>query len=253
MVQPRVKSNGSGPTRPKRSFASRAFGYDIFISFALGAPPRGTQSYASDLARRLRERDFTVFFSEDEAPPGDELDGSLRTALQRSKTLVVIANHGAVERPRWMRKEVEEFRRRHPSRPVIPINVGGALQDPALAENAQSWLRFQDRIWLDESSEAVRNGIASEALVDRLATAPARFKSNVGWRWVVRAVVTSLAMLAIALGVATKMANDSAERARAELRRAVSLRLIAEAQPRLSGQRAGGDERALSSDGEGEP
>src|SRR5438105_2920291 len=82
------------PTARRHSFASRLFGYDIFISFALGAPPRGTLSYASDLARRLRERDFTVFFSEDEAPPGDQLDGTLRTALHRSKSLVVIANRG---------------------------------------------------------------------------------------------------------------------------------------------------------------
>ena len=51
---------------PNRNFASRVFGYDLFISFALGPPPRGTLSYASDLARRLRERDFTVFFSEGE-------------------------------------------------------------------------------------------------------------------------------------------------------------------------------------------
>jgi len=60
----------------KRGNAARLFGYDIFISFALGTPPRGTQSYASDLARRLRERDFTVFFSEDEAPPREKLDGA---------------------------------------------------------------------------------------------------------------------------------------------------------------------------------
>lgn len=38
---------------PKRSFASRLFDYEIFISFALGPPQRSTQSYASDLARRL--------------------------------------------------------------------------------------------------------------------------------------------------------------------------------------------------------
>lgn len=57
------------PQAPKVSFASRFFGYDVFISFALGGPPRGSQSYASDLARRLRERDLSVFFSEDEARP----------------------------------------------------------------------------------------------------------------------------------------------------------------------------------------
>jgi hypothetical protein len=94
-------------------------------------------SYASDLARRLCERDFIVFFSEDEAPPGEQLDGALSAALYRSKTLVVIANRGTLEAPRWVRKEVEEFRTRHPVRPVIPISVGGALQDLMLAENAQ--------------------------------------------------------------------------------------------------------------------
>ena len=78
-----------------------------------------------------------------------------------------------------------------------------------------------------------------------LAMAPARLKSNVGWRWVIRGIVASLAILAVALGIAAKMANDSAERARAELRRAVSLRLVAEGQDMLSGTRAGGDERAL--------
>src|SRR5262245_32545696 len=95
--------------QPKRSFASRVFGYDIFLSFALGPPPRGTLSYASDLARRLRERDFTVFFSEDEAAPGERLDPALRTALLCSKSLVVIANRGALAEPRFIRQEVEEF------------------------------------------------------------------------------------------------------------------------------------------------
>ena len=35
--------------------------------------------------RRLRERDFSVFFSEDEAPPGEVLDRTLRAALRRSE------------------------------------------------------------------------------------------------------------------------------------------------------------------------
>src|SRR5215470_12406110 len=105
---------------PKRNNAARLFGYDVFISFSLGAPPRGTHSYASDLARRLRERDITVFFSEDEAAPGEQLDATLVRALHRSRTLVVIANRGTLEDPRWVRKEVEAFRGRHADRPVIP-------------------------------------------------------------------------------------------------------------------------------------
>ncbi|MCK6386874.1 MAG: toll/interleukin-1 receptor domain-containing protein, partial [Zoogloea sp.] len=125
------------PRRPapqRRSFASTLFGYDIFISFALGFSGRGTQSYASDLARQLRERDFSVFYSEDEAAPGEDLDDTLLRALLRSSILVVIANRGTLEAPRWVRTEVEAFRKHHPGRPIIPISIGGALQDAALAE-----------------------------------------------------------------------------------------------------------------------
>ena len=197
---PSAEAGDSPP--PKRNFAARLFGYDVFISFALGPAPRGSLSYASDLARRLRERDFSVFFSEDEAPPGEHLDSTLLKALHGSRLLVVIANRGTLEQPRWVRKEVEEFRRRHPGRPIIPISIGGALQDPALAAAAQEWLAFQDKIWLDESNEAASDGIASKAVLERLATAPTRVRANVWWRWLVRGVMAVLATLAVALGVA---------------------------------------------------
>jgi WD40 repeat protein len=186
------------PSAPRRNNAARLFGYDVFISFALGPPPRGTHSYASDLARRLRERDLTVFFSEDEAAPGEQLDSTLRKALLSSRTLVVIANRGTLEEPRWVRTEVETFRDRYADRPIIPISVGGALRDTTLAEHTREWLKFQDKIWLDETDDAVANGIASKELVERLALAPAGRSSNVKWRWVVRAVVTVLAVLTVA-------------------------------------------------------
>jgi len=67
MADVAISGETTGQTRKlsalRRNYASRLFGYDVFLSFALGPPPRGTHSYASDLARRLRERDFTVFFS----------------------------------------------------------------------------------------------------------------------------------------------------------------------------------------------
>ena len=190
-------AQASKSAAPKRNNAARVFGYDVFISFALGPPPRGTHSYASDLARRLRERDFTVFFSEEEAAPGERLDSTLLKALLRSRTLVVIANRGTLKEPRWMRTEVEEFRSRHADRPIIPISVAGALQDATLAEQAQ-WLECKDKIWLDESDDAVTQGIASDEVVTRLAMAPAGRSSNVKWRWVVRAVVSVLLVLTVA-------------------------------------------------------
>jgi len=193
---------------PKPSFASRLFGYDVFLSFALGPQPRGTRSYARDLARRLRERDVSVFFSEDEVPPGQPLDSTLRKALLRSKTLVVVANRGTLRDPGWVRKEVEEFRSRHPGRPLIPINVGHALQDKSLAESAQEWLGYDGKIWLDETEEAVAKAIASDEVVRRLAMAPMQVKANARWRWVVSCVVLALAALAIGIGAFAKIARE---------------------------------------------
>jgi WD40 repeat protein len=201
------------PVPAKRDFAVRLFGYDVFISFALGSPPRGTLSYASDLARRLRERDFTVYFSEDEAPPGEHLDHALRRALRGSRILVIIANRGTLAEPRWVRTEVESFRSLKPERPIIPINIGGALHDPELRAATAQWLPVQDTIWLDEAEEAAETGIASAAVVERLALAPQRIRSNVKWRWLVGAVGATLLALVVAFAVAAKVARDNARTA----------------------------------------
>ncbi|HEY5139020.1 MAG TPA: toll/interleukin-1 receptor domain-containing protein, partial [Methylococcales bacterium] len=170
----------------------RIFGYDFFISFKLGHPPIGTQSYASDLARRLREYDFTVFFSEEEAPPGAKLDSTLIHALQRSKILVVIANEGALVHSLWIRKEVEEFRRKHPKRPVIPINIDRAIEKYGLQVEAPQWFGHEGRIWLDETKEAVNEGITSPEILSRLQVAPRFTKANTWFRRMVASIILIL-------------------------------------------------------------
>ena len=176
-------SVGQPPKKPrvptvKSSYAARLFGYDIFISFALGPPPRGALSYASDLARRLRELDFTVFFSEDEAPPGNALTPTLREALHRSHALVVIANCEMLKDPRWVRTEVEEFCKLHPHRPIIPIFIGEVLRNSELMGTVREWLPYEGNIWIEEQLEAVIRGVPTDAVVQRLATGP-RFRKSV--------------------------------------------------------------------------
>jgi len=247
-----------GP-RQRRSFAARLFGYDLFISFALGHPPRGTQSYASDLARRLRERDFAVFYSEDEAAPGGELDSTLRNALARARILVVIANRGTLADPRWVRREVEEFRALHPGRPIIPISLDGALQDPQLAAACKDWLDMSDTIWLDDTAEAAEHGLVSPAVIDRLVLAPTQMRSSQGWRITVAAVsLTLIGLTASSIWSEHRARTNEnsarqeaeharrAERqAREELRVSTGLRLRAESSAMLGGLRPEPDERAL--------
>jgi hypothetical protein len=209
------------PQAPKATFASRLFGYDVFISFALGAPPRGSQSYASDLARRLRERDLSVFFSEEEAPPGSPLSETLTRALLRSRLLVVIVNRGTLEAPRWVRTEVETFRVRCPGRPVVPVCLDGSFGDAALSEAVQPWLQYAGHIWLDEAADAAARGLATDALVTRLMTAPHRLRANRLWRTLVGAVGVGLAAL-------TALAAWQAVLATRERDRALSRQLAAQ-------------------------
>jgi sulfur carrier protein ThiS len=185
------------PTNKGRRFNwPRIFGYDFFISFKLGPPPIGAQSYASDLARRLRELDFTVFYSEEEAPPGARLDTTLLKALHRSRILVVVANEGSLVQSQWVRKEVEEFRRKHPKRSIITINVDRAIENYGTQAKVSDWLNHDDKIWLDETKQAVEEGIASSQLVKRLVIAPNFIRSNTRLRWSILAIILMLIGLA---------------------------------------------------------
>jgi WD40 repeat protein len=219
-----------------RSFAARLFGYDVFVSFALGGEQRGTRAYASDLARRLRELDFTVFFSEQEAPAGAELEGTLLTALRRSRTLVVVANRGTLREPRWVRQEVEVFRRDCPGRAVVPISIDGALQDESIAADAKAWLGHAGRIWIDETQQAAEAGAASDVVVNRLATAPSAVRSSTRLRWLVGATIVTLAALA---SVAAWQAVRAAREADAAIRESRAARAA------LSGQLATHSQLAL--------
>jgi WD40 repeat protein len=220
------------------SIASRLFGYDIFVSFALGRPPRGTRNYASDLTRRLKDHDFRVFFSEEEAAPGEALDADLQKALFRSRALVVVANKETLNDPRWVQVEVEKFRERHPKRPVITINVEGAIHDPSIKDRTNKWLGHLGKIWLDETEGAVREGKASDDLVERLAITPRHARVNTLWKTLVFGVVFLLLTLTI-------LSFKSANRARSELKKEVSLRLVSDADKMITGQQEGDNLKVL--------
>lgn len=207
------------PTPPKPAIGdwARYFGYDIFISFALGPPPRGCRAYASDLARRLRELGFTVFFSEDEAPVGSVLDETLKRALAKSRVLIVVANRGTLLDPRWVRAEVEEYRARRSSGVIASIDVGKALQDPQLASEAGKWLQHEGRIWADEDEAACLSGKVSDDVVVRLATAPHSLRSRARLTIVLAGTVSALALLAALAWAQRNAAVDQRDRAHAAL------------------------------------
>ena len=228
----------SPPGTTRRIHRPHIFGYDFFVSFKLGPPPMGAQSYASDLARRLRERDYTVFFSEEEAPPGEKLDDTLVRALRRSSVLVVVVNEGALIQSRWVRKEVEEFRRLHPRRPVIPIVVDNALARFGASSDASKWLDHEARIWLDETPEALQQGMASAAVLGRLEVSRRFIRSNTWFRFVVAAIIILLVGLALWAAYEAWTANRRS-------REATAFRLSAEGGAITAADKPGGSVRGL--------
>lgn len=233
-----VATTSPSREKPRRFNWPRVFGYDFFISFKLGPPPVGAQSYASDLARRLRELDFTVFFSEEEASPGEKLDSTLVKALRRSRILVVVANEGALVQSLWVRKEVEEFRRRHPNRPVIPINVGRAIENHGPEAKVSEWLGHDGRIWLDETDQVVHEGIASPEVVRRLAVTPRFIRANRLLRWVMAGIFAVISGLAV-------FAGYEAWDAKQKFKDATAMRLAAQGSATTAGLRSGGSLRGI--------
>ncbi len=206
----------TAPSRAKISWGL-IFGYDIFISFALGNPPRGTRNYASDLARRLRENGFVIFFSDDEAPAGYELDPTIRKALRRSRSLVVIANHGTLEEPGYVRTEVQEYKRARPNGVIIVINVDNALQNPNLKESTRTWLPFENRIWIDETEVSCDSGQVADDVLRRLVTTPRAMRSISRIRITLTSTFVVLLLLLTLIAILRHNAVQERDGARAAL------------------------------------
>lgn len=199
-------SRTSPPASIHRRFARILFGYDFFISFKLGAFPLGAQSYASDLARRLREAEYTVFYSEEEAPPGAPLDATLLRALRRARILIVIVNEGSLLHSQWVRKEVEQFRGSKPKSPIIAIDIDKSLDRFGATARVDDWLGIEGRKWLDEPFEAARDGIASEGVIESVRLTPTFIRAN---RWFTSLVVAVFATLAGAASLAFYQRYDA--------------------------------------------
>jgi tetratricopeptide (TPR) repeat protein len=194
------------PSSTTLRFARILFGYDFFISFKLGAFPLGAQSYASDLARRLREDEYTVFFSEEEAPPGAALDATLVRALRRARILIVIINEGALLHSQWVRKEVEQFRTHKPKAPIIAIDIDRSLDKFGDEARVDNWLGIQGRKWLDEPPEAHRDGIATDRVVESIRLTPTFIRAS---RWFTSLVVAVFAIIVAAASIAFYQRNEA--------------------------------------------
>lgn len=139
-----------------RTFFRVLFRYDIFISYAR----RDGKDYALKLRDQLKQLDFSCFLDFDELPAGNSLNRTLRRALRRSATLVLVGTERAVV-SRYVELEVGEFS--GTGRAVIPIDIEGSLA-------AATWpfVRERDLVWIDETRAALERGVPSPNVADQI-------------------------------------------------------------------------------------
>lgn len=131
---------------------------DIFISYSR----KDGAKYAAALANELSKsgNDYSCFLDQWGASADNELSPPVLRALRYSYMLVLVGTAGAAEST-LVRQEVQMFSHRRwfqPRRPVIPINIDGALAN-------LRWSELTGLYTIPETNDARREGLPSEAVV----------------------------------------------------------------------------------------
>ncbi|MFE7273176.1 toll/interleukin-1 receptor domain-containing protein [Streptomyces sp. NPDC057623] len=111
--------------------------YDAFISYATAADRalapalryklRSVGSGLPGTNRRRRRPQLRIYLDQRSTPASGELSDELKRALDASRTLILLASPQAAESA-WINHEIEWWRERNASRPVLIAHTGGKLR-----------------------------------------------------------------------------------------------------------------------------
>lgn len=184
------------------------FGDDIFISYSR----KDGAKYAAALANELSKRgnDYSCFLDQWGASADQKLSAPVLRALKHSYMLVLIGTAGAAQSP-LVRQEVQLFSNRRwfqPRRPVLPINIDGAL-------GKLDWSELTGLYRVPETNDARSEGMPSEAVVRLIVNSNSYTKRSQRMR-----LLSLVAMFLLTASVATSVfAAYMAKQARAASQR----------------------------------
>src|SRR5262249_19142128 len=108
----------------------------------------------------LRGEGFRCFIDFGEMAGGNLLSTSVERALRRSRVLVLVASPAAVKTSPYVRGELGLFAPL--KRPIIPINVKGALS--AILPSSPLNNILADRIWIDDDDGELATGPSTRVI-----------------------------------------------------------------------------------------
>ncbi len=169
------------------------FADDIFISYSR----KDGAKYAAALANELSKRgnDYSCFLDQWGASADNELSTPVLRALKHSYMLVLIGTAGAAESP-LVRREVQLFSNRRwfqSPRPVLPINIDGALSD-------LNWSELTGLYRVPETNDAGKEGLPSEEVVRLIVNSNSYTKRSQRMR-----LLSLVAMVLLIASVATSV------------------------------------------------
>jgi WD40 repeat protein len=192
-------SSRSITTTLRTRILSALFGFDFFISYRRDE----SSSYAEALYRELSRQKFICYLDREEIVGGVPLSATLLKALRRSRYLVPILTPGAVE-SEWMKVEIRSFEACQDH--VLSISAAGFLS--GVGPLPEPFEALRERVWVDETSAAVRSGVPSTNVVDFIRRTRTRMKvATIGRLSAAGAAALSLVAI-VTLALVVSQRND---------------------------------------------
>ncbi len=162
---------------------SRLLGFDAFISYRHGT----ARVYAEALAALLKSTlGWSCFLDRNDAEQV-ELTHAIRSALDRSRMLIVVAEPGILG-SRWVPQEIAGFRKHR--RPIVPVSVNGFLARPEPLPGDLEHLRAWP--WAEETSNAWQDTSPSADVISQIRRSRRGLETRTWARALTASVITVL-------------------------------------------------------------
>jgi WD40 repeat protein/flagellar biosynthesis GTPase FlhF len=184
------------------------FNDDIFISYSR----EDGGDYVGRLDNQLTEKGYSCFADHKGTESGEEPPSTLYAKIRACKTFVLVASPMAVARSKYIAREVEEFADSNGTLRIVPISFDSGEQ-LAVWKDADWWKRVEGKRRLRESHAALKTGVPSAEVVNRIIEISnyAKNKDRLR-RYRDGALATFLILLAasgVLLGYGRKWVNDA--------------------------------------------
>lgn len=134
------------------------FGYDIFISYSR----KDSIDYAYRLAEHFIQQGYECFIDQlSSITPGKAIPKHILGAIKSSKSMIVIGSAGS-RKSYPIAKETETFLKYRKSKPIIPIDVGGAIKE------AIWYSQIEGLAFVNEEPDNLAGGKPSDEVIKRI-------------------------------------------------------------------------------------